>query len=154
MKQEGVTILQKPPLVKSTPKGASPPPVPDSPIEDDDYYDQAAPEQGYEYQDAEEERGDYAAPEQGQGCDCRRAELGRLMWSWRGIRSISARSQMFSDPRTSYPQQMQLDSTLSLPPTPIPTTTSSTYSVSLRLRRIFPNVGIFNCCKLLICGTE
>jgi len=105
MKQEGVTILQKPPLVKSTPKGASPPPVPDPPIEEDDYYDQAAPE--YEYQDAEEERGDYAAPEQ--GLRLQKSGTGSIDVELEGysehIPPSPARAQMFSDPRTSYPQQ-------------------------------------------------
>jgi len=104
MKQEGVTILQKPPLVKSTPKGASPPPVPDPPIEEDDYYDQAAPE--YEYQDAEEER-DYAAPEQ--GLRLQKSGTGSIDVELEGysehIPPSPARAQMFSDPRTSYPQQ-------------------------------------------------
>ena len=107
MKQEGVTILQKPPIVKSTPKGASPPPVPDPPIEEDDYYDQAAPE--YEYQDAEEERG-YAAPEQ--GLRLQKSGTGSIDVELEGysehIPPSPARAQMFSDPRTSYPQQSGL----------------------------------------------
>lgn len=111
MKQEGVTILQKPPIVKPTTKGASPPPVPDPPIEEDDYYDQAAPEEGYEYQNAEEDRGgEYSAPEQSQGFRLQKSGTGSIDVELEGysehIPPSPARAQMFGDPRTSYMQQM------------------------------------------------
>jgi predicted nucleic acid-binding Zn-ribbon protein len=109
MKQEGVTILQKPPIVKPPAKGPSPPPVPDPPMQDEDYNDQP-PDEDYGYQEAEEDRGGEVY-EQNQGLRLQKSGTGSIDVELEGysehIPPSPARAQMFGDLRSSYQPQVQ-----------------------------------------------